>query len=266
MQENEPDNIYREQTAELYDAISTGLQGDVPFYVEEAVRAGGPVLELGAGTGRILIPIAEAGIEIVGLDAAASMLNIARRKVAALSEEARRLVTLVEGDMRAFDLKRRFSLILIPYRAFLHLLTVDDQKRALACIHAHLIEGGRLVFNVFDPRLEIIAAHSGPLGSAIKKLMEFTHPHNGHRVVIWDSRRYDCEQQVLVEDRILEELDDSGRVISRNYATLTLRYNSRYEMQHLLNLCGFEVEALFGDFERGPFRYGGEQIWIARRG
>jgi hypothetical protein len=167
--------------------------------------------------------------------------------------------------MRSFDLGCRFNLILIPYRAFLHLLTVEDQKQALSCIHAHLIEGGKLVFNVFDPRLDILAAHAGPFGSAIKKLMEFTHPQNGHRMIVWDSRRYDCEEQVLVEDRILEEIDETGRVLSRNYATLTLRYNTRYEMQHLLNLCGFEVEALYGDFARGPFRYGGEQVWIARR-
>jgi hypothetical protein len=132
-------------------------------------------------------------------------------------------------------------------------------------VHAHLVDGGRLVFNVFDPRLEIIAAHSGQFGSAIKKLMQFTDPQSGHRMIIWDSRQYDCERQVLVEDRILEELDDTGRVISRTYASLTLRYNTRYEMQHLLNLCGFEVEALYGDFVRGPFRYGGEQVWIARR-
>src|SRR5207253_2377433 len=125
MQENQTDAIYREQTAALYDTISTGLEGDVSFYVDEARNSGAPVLELGCGTGRILIPIAETGIEIVGLDAAQSMLDIARRKVAALPEETQRRIELTEGDMRHFDLGRRFSLVLIPYRAFLHLLTVE---------------------------------------------------------------------------------------------------------------------------------------------
>jgi ubiquinone/menaquinone biosynthesis C-methylase UbiE len=265
MQEYQPDDIYRQQTAELYDTISTGLDGDVRFYVEEAQKAGSPVLELGCGTGRILLPIAESGIEIVGLDAAASMLAIARQKVAALPEETQNRLQLVEGDMRRFDLGRRFPLILIPFRAFLHLLTVEDQKQALASIRSHLTDGGRLVFNIFDPRLEIMTAHSGPFGSAMKKLQEFVHPQTGNRTLLWDTRRYDFEQQVLTEDRLLEEIDASGQVISRRYATLTLRFIYRYEMQHLLELCGFEVEALYGDFSRGPFRYGNEQVWIARR-
>jgi ubiquinone/menaquinone biosynthesis C-methylase UbiE len=265
MREYLPDDIYRQQTAELYDTISTGLDGDVRFYVEEAQRAGSPVLELGCGTGRILLPIAEAGIEVVGLDAAPSMLAIARQKVAALPEETKSRIQLVEGDMRRFDCGRRFSLILIPFRAFLHLLTAEDQKQALASIHAHLIDGGRLVFNLFDPRLEIITAHSGPFGSALKKLQEFVHPQTGNRVILWDTRRYDCERQVLTEDRLLEEVDVSGNIVSRRYATLTLRFVYRYEMQHLLELCGFEIEALYGDFSRGPFRYGEEQVWVARR-
>ena len=264
MNEFQSDGIYREQTADLYDVISTGLEGDVAFYLEEAKRAGSTVLELGCGTGRILIPIAAAGVEVIGLDASERMLSIAQQKVAALERETQNRIRLVEQDMRSFDFGCRFSLIMIPYRAFLHLLTVEDQKETLACIRAHLIEGGRLVFNVFDPRMETIAAHSGPFGTAIKKLMEFTDPRTGRRTVAWESRKYDCVRQVPVEDRILEVLDESGQVISRNYATLTLRYNTRFEMQHLLNLCGFEVEALFGDFARGPFRYGGEQVWIAR--
>jgi hypothetical protein len=193
------------------------------------------------------------------------MLAIARQKVAVLPEETRNRIQLVESDMRRFDLGRQFSLIFIPFRAFLHLLTVEDQKQALACIHAHLKDGGRLVFNIFDPRLEIITAHSGPFGSALKKLQEVVHPHTGNRVLLWDSRQYDCERQVLTEDRLLEEVDASGQVVSRRYATLTLRFVYRYEMQHLLELCGFEIEALYGDFSRGPFRYGGEQVWIARR-
>lgn len=265
MQDYQPDDIYRQQTAELYDTISTGLKGDVNFYVEEAQRAGSPVLELGCGTGRILFPIAKAGIEIVGLDAAPSMLAIAREKVAALPDATQNRIQLVEGDMRSFDLGRRFSLILIPFRAFLHLLSVEDQKQTLATIHAHLADGGKLVFNIFDPRLEIIAAHSGPFGSAIKKLQEFVHPQTGNRVIVWDTRQYDCERQVLTEDRILEEIDSSGQVVSRRYATLTLRFVYRYEMQHLLELCGFEVEALYGDFSRIPFRSGEEQVWVARR-
>src|SRR5713226_6914921 len=125
MNENQPtDLLYRERTAAYYDGASTGLPGDVEFYVEEARKAGSPVLEIGCGTGRILLPIAEAGISIVGLDLAPPMLDIARQKVARLPAETQARIGLLEGDMRDFALKRRFNLVLIPYRAFLHLLTV----------------------------------------------------------------------------------------------------------------------------------------------
>jgi hypothetical protein len=154
---------------------------------------------------------------------------------------------------------------MIPFRAFLHLLTPEDQRQALHCIREHLADDGRLVLNIFDPRLDIITAHFGPLGSALKKQSEFVHPDTGHRVVVWDTLQYDPGRQILESYFIFEELDDDGRVISKTYTPLTLRYVYRYEMQYLLELCGYRVEALYGDFQRGPFRHGGEQIWVARR-
>jgi hypothetical protein len=167
--------------------------------------------------------------------------------------------------MRRFSLGRRFKLAMIPFRAFLHLLTPEDERQALECIRDHLADDGRLVLNIFDPRLDVIAAHSGPFGTALKKVNEFIHPETGHRLVVWDTRQYDTERQVITQYFVHEELDDEGRVISKTYAPLTLRYIYRYEMQYLLELCGYEIEALYGDFRRGPFRYGGEQIWVARR-
>ncbi len=256
---------YDRADAAFYDYYAIGLEGDVQFYVEEAKKAGYPVLELGCGTGRVLIPVAEAGITIVGLDRAPAMLSIARQKISRLSVDTQRRIELVEGDMRNFSLGRLFKLVIIPYRAFLHLLTPEDQRQALRCIREHLTADGLLVFNVFDPRLDIIAAHFGPLGAAMKKDSEFTHPDTGHRIVVWDSRQYDPERQTLEQYFIFEELDDEGRAISKTYSPLTLRYVYRYEMHYLLELCGYEIEALHGDFQRGPFRYGGEQIWVARR-
>ncbi len=256
---------YDRADAAFYDYCATGLEGDVQFYIEEARKAGSPVLELGCGTGRILIPVAEAGISIVGLDRAPTMLSIASQKIARLNVETQRRIELVEGDMRDFSLGRRFKLATIPYRAFLHLLTSEDQRQALGCIREHLIDNGRLVFNFFDPRLDIIAAHFGSLGAAMKKDREFVHPDTGHRVILWDTRQYDPERQLIEEYFIFEELDHGGRLVSKTYSPLTLRYIYRYEMQYLLELCGYKIEALYGDFQRGPFRYGGEQIWVARK-
>jgi len=256
---------YDRLDAAFYDYYSPGVEGDVQFYVEEAKKAGSSVLEVGCGTGRILLPIAESGIAIVGVDRAPAMLSLLRQKLAKYSPDTPSRVELIEGDMRNFSLGRRFKLVTIPYRAFLHLLTPKDQRQALLCIREHLADDGRLIFNVFDPNLELIAASLGPLGSALKKDSEFIHPDTGHRVVVWFTGHIDPEHQMLDAHFIFEELDDEGKVLAKTYSPLTLRYVYRYEMRYLLELCGYKVEALYGDFRRGPFRYGGEQVWVVRK-
>ena len=255
---------YDRTDAGLYDSFSTGLDGDEAFYVEEAARAEGPVLEIACGTGRIMIPIAESGVSIVGLDRAPAMLEVARRKAAALPDDTRRRIQIVEGDMRTFNLEQRFPLAIIPYRAFLHMMTPDDQRRALTRIREHLTDRGRLVFNVFDPSIELIAAYMMPLGRSLSHMGSFSHPETGRRVMVSGTRRYDPLEQTLEEHRFFEEVDDEGRVLSKTTTPVYLRYVHRFEMQHLLERCGYEVEALYGDFGRGPFRHGNEQVWVAR--
>lgn len=257
---------YTGVSAHLYDALSQGIAGDADFYTEEALRAGSPVLELGCGTGRITAQVAAAGVEIVGLDRSSDMLAIARRKLNALDAAVAHRARLVEGDMRQFQLAQRFHLAMIPYRAFLHLLTPHDQCAALTCIREHLVEGGLLALNIFDPRLDIIVERMGGLGGAQAYLWrELIHPENGHRVLVSDTRRYDPAEQRIDQFWIFEELDQEGKVVAKHYAPLALRYVYRQEMAYLLELCGFRVEALYGDLKRGPYRYGGEQVWLARR-
>ena len=254
--------------ADLYDhtfgrADLEGERGDAAFYVEEARRAGSPVLDLACGTGRVLIPMAHAGVPVTGLDSSPAMLAVARKKVARLPEAARQRIELIEGDMRSFSLGRRFDLAIIPFRSFLHLMTPADQRRALGRIRDHLADGGRFVFNIFDPRLDMIASHIGQPDAALEMESEFTHPETGRQVVEWVRRRYDAATQTIEEERVLEELE-AGQVVSRTSAPITLRWVYRYEMEHLLELSGFAVEALYGGFDRGPFRHGGEQVWVAR--
>jgi SAM-dependent methyltransferase len=243
--------------ADLYDQVSPGLAGDVQFYVEEAFKAGSPVLELGCGTGRILIPIAQAGIDIVGLDRAQPMLELVSAKVVGLSQATQDRIELAMGDMRSFALHRQFSLVMIPYRAFTHLLTPDDQMQELQLVREHLVDGGKLVINNSDPRLETIVREMAYPEPPLQKMADVVRRDNGNRVVVWNSISYDSETQVHSEDRIFEEIDGEGIVSSRKYTPLVYRHTYRYEMQYLLRLCGFDVEALYGDFQRGPFRYGG---------
>jgi SAM-dependent methyltransferase len=253
-----------ERVAAAYDATSPGLPGDVDFYLalaREAHAAGHPVLELACGTGRVTIPIAHEGVPIVGLDASPAMLGRAREKSAGL-ENAR----WEEGDMRSFELPERFGLIMVPYRSFQQLLTVEDQLSCLRCVRHHLIPGGRLALNVFNPDILAIGRWLGAKRGSLQRLDDFQHPESGRRALRWEERAYRVAEQTVENTRLHEELGDGGAVISRAYGFLKLRYIFRFEMEHLLARAGFAVEALYGDFFGAPF--GGassEMVWVARR-
>ena len=258
------DAEYAGESAVYYDQVAPGVDGDVAFYVEEARSAGSPILELGCGTGRILIPMAEAGLEVVGLDASYDMLVIARKKLEALPPHVQRRVQIVEGDMRYFAMDRRFSLVTVPYRAFLHNLTVEDQLHTLRRVREHLSDAGRLIFNVFDPKVQNLAAGSWSMPASRRR--EFVHPRTGNRITIKEEFTYDLERQMVVGAFVFDEINTAtGKIVETIRSPLTLRYVFRYEMEHLLTLAGFRIDALFGDFKRGPFHAGGEQVWVASR-
>lgn len=250
-------------TAAAYDREPFQMKDDVPFYLElakEAGAAGQPVLEIACGTGRITIPIAQAGVEVVGLDNSEAMLAIAHEKSRGLAN-----LTWVQGDMRDFRLEQRFGLVMIPYRSFLVLLTVADQKACLTRIHEHLLPGGRLALNFFNPDLLMIAEWLSSRRGGIQR-MGGQELEGGRRREYWQSNSYDLSRQEVFHTRLTEELSDDGAVIRRAYKNLHLRYVFRYEMEHLLALCGFSLDALYGWFDKQPFGpQSSELIWVARK-
>ena len=254
---------YERVDAFLYDHYQRGVDGDVRFYVEQARESAGPVLELGCGTGRILLPVAEAGIDVVGLDLSPDMLDVLRAKLARRTADVQLRVRLVPGDMRDFELDRQFPLVTIPYRSFLHLLTIDDQRRALACIRRHVRPGGRFVLNVWDVDIPFLAERLAQ-GPVARRTWSFTDPETGRLTVAWETFRYDPTRQILDGDFRFDEYDAGGAVVAQRSVPLTLRWVHRYEMQHLLECAGFAIEALYGDFRGGAFHHGAEQVWIAR--
>ena len=139
--------------ADYYDStpILTERTQDVAFYLNAAKKYGGPVLELGCGTGRITIAIAETGLRITGLDLSSRMLARASEKRAALGREVRDRVRLVQGDMTQFDLGEKFRSILIPFRPFQHLLELEQQMACLHCAKRHLTPDGRLIVDFSRP-------------------------------------------------------------------------------------------------------------------
>ena len=251
---------------ELYDTVYEDYVEDILFYVEEARRAHGPCLELGCGTGRVLIPVAASGVDVPGLDLSPPMIARARRKVAALAEDVQARVTLLEGDMRDFTLARRFALIYVPFRAFLHLMSARDQVAALHTIRRHLAPGGRLALNFFDPDLRTIVANSEqPAGALHRTGDEFVDPRSGNLLVEWATIHYHQAHQRIDQYFIYDELDRRGRMVNRHYRALRMRYIFRWEFEHLLARCGFAVEALYSAWDRTPaVETGGELIGIAR--
>ena len=254
-----------DQWADIYDTVYSHVRDDIAFYLEEANRADGPVLELGCGTGRVAIPVARSGVEVVGLDSSAAMLDRARRKARNLGLEEGSL-TLVQADMRDFCLPRlareaqKFQLVIVPFRGLLSLLTVEDQVRTLERIKLHLAPGGRLVFNIFVPDLETLSQESDILYHA----RDVTDPETGASFVVWNQSRFDNHNQLVDTRVVVDELDDTGAVANRLYRDYRLRYVHRWEMHHLLGLCGYEVVDLYGDFDRGPFdETSDEMVWVA---
>ena len=248
-----------DQWAEVYDSVYAYVTENIPFYIDEARSAGGSVLELGCGTGRVAIPIAQAGIEIVGLDSSPAMLEVARRK-AAKAPGARGL-RLVEADMRDFSLDEVFGLVIIPFRGFLSLLSVEDQVRTLANVRTHLASGGKLAFNVFVPDLNMLVQE----GDVAYHLRDVTDPDTGRQLVVWHQSAYDNHNQIISARVIVDDLEADGVVGRRFYRDFQLRYSHRWEIRHLLEVCGFEIVDLFGDFERSPFdETSTEMVWVAR--
>jgi SAM-dependent methyltransferase len=250
---------YGPAESHLYDsayAILREPSGDASFYRALAREAQGPVLELGCGSGRVLLPIGRDGIECMGLDASREMLERFREKGPPSN------LTLVEGRMENFDLRpRRFRLVYSAFRAFQHLLDVEDQLACLAAVHRHLMPGGRFAFDVFSPRLDRIALESEPEAEDVR----FADP-SGEEVVRFVSLRRDRATQRQVVTFRYERRPREGGGPESVVAESSMRWFFRYEVEHLLARAGFGIENLYGNFDRTSYTsQSPEMIFVSRK-
>ena len=234
---------YGTVTARFYDAayaVLPQLGPDADFYRGLARDSDGPVLELGCGTGRVLLPIASEGIPCTGLDASPEMLDALRARA---SEPVPRLVC---ARMQDFDLGgERFALILAAFRGFQHLYTVEDQLACLARVRAHLAPGGRFAFDVFNPRLDRIWAEEVP------ETEDLRFRYEGDEVVRYCHTRRDRPSQLIYLTMRYECWRD-GEVVGNEIATFRMRWFTRYELEHLMARAGFSDVVVYGDFDRSP--------------
>lgn len=244
----------------FYSEAPPQIAGDVAFYEDLARKTGGPVLELACGTGRIALALAAAGLDVVGIDSSEGMLTVARRKLIELPASVRRRVTLVHQDMSELNLGRHFGFIFVPFRSFQHLLTIALQRRCLDGIHRHLEPYGRLALHLFDPRLDLLTGASSPAAQ-----LTGTHPATGRRYVgEMLETQFDHLAQIRTDLWRYAEVDASGKVVAEDTRAMALRWTYRWELHHLLELCGFTVEAEQSDFAGAAPSYGKELIVVGR--
>jgi SAM-dependent methyltransferase len=210
------------------------------FYIEQARESGGRVLELGCGSGRLTIPVAQEGIDIVGADLAPSMLQSARAKGAAAGLR----IPFVQADMRQFDLGDRFSAILIPGNSLLHLLTIEDLKRCFASVRRHLAPGGKLVFDVSKWDLPRLARDPGERHPVLR----VNHPERGE-IVVEETAGYDAAEQIRRVVWYVSAPDDPDFQI----IDYRLRVIFPQELLLLLDCSGFRLETRYGEFTREAF-------------
>ena len=230
--------------AAVYDLWSADMVADVPFYVAEAVGTGGPVLEVGVGTGRVATAMARAGVDVVGVDISPSMLERAREALA--EDELLDRVTLVEADMRHLDLGRQFPLAVMPYRVFAHARTVEDQVQTLVAVRDHLEPGGRIVLNVTVPHVADLTAWDG-----LRHEGQFTLP-DGSAAVLWRQAEYEPGTQQLTFHFVVDHVGEDGVVTRRVHGASTVRQTTPGEVDHALARAGFTIQDRWGWFDRRP--------------
>ena len=252
-------------TAKHYDhayAVKPDLV-DLPFYVELATEAGGPVLELACGTGRVLLPTARAGIQIDGVDNSTPMLDILRANLEREPEEVRGRVSVFPGDMRTFRGDRKYRLVTIPFRPMQHMHTLQDQISALRTAAWHLDDGGILVFDVFYPKYDLLMAG---IGQEILEL-EWRPTADPARVV----RRYFRKDSV---DKIQQHFTatffyrtfQNENVVEEESESFQLTYYAYPQLRALFLLTGLEPYAEYGSFAKTPLdNQASDMIFLLRK-
>ncbi len=238
-----------ELLVELYD-YSNSAVGGIDFYVDYSRKAGGPTLELGSGTGRILVPTAVAGCDITGLDISPHMLKKCQAKLSLQSNDIRKRVNLVQGNMTDFSIDRVFSMITIPYNTFQHLVTIEEQKECLGCVHNHLADDGMFVLDVFNPDFPRLYDSKYQQEQEVFSDMKLTDG----TILSRRSRIASFHQSEQINDieLIYYVRHPNGRQ-ERIVQAFPFRYFFRQEVEHLLNLCGFEVAEYFGNYDRSTY-------------
>ena len=250
-------------TAKHYDARYVGNQDllDLPFYLDLAKRSGGPVLEIACGTGRVLLPIAREGIAIDGMDSSLPMLRVLKSHIQNEPHKIRRKISVHKGDMRDFRLRKKYSLVIIPFRPLQHMYTLKDQLKALTTAAAHLRKNGALAFDVFFPKFEMLSANIG------QEILDLEWQASSDSIV----RRHFVKHSV---DKMNQTFSftfvyrtyQGDKLVREETEPFTMSYYTYPHLKALFILAGLETVAEYGSFSKAPLDNTAEQmIFLLRK-
>jgi len=239
------------EAPELYDRVFEHFTDDLAFWLDEAKSAGGLVLEVACGTGRVLLHLLAQGIDADGIDLHAPMLDRLRAKAAARNLSAH----VTQADMRDFTMPRRYRRVFLAFNGFAHCEEIDDQLSCLRCCREHLEPGGALVIHMSYP------SQSYWLGPDGERVLEAELPNEqSGKTRMWDTRtkhRVTQRQDSFTE---IEETDAAGAVVRTDGFAVTQRWVYRFELELLFHTAGFARWDIRGGFAREPLERDDQQM------
>lgn len=240
-----------DEWAKFYDLICGKFKADVEFYKKEAKKARGKVLEIACGTGRVYLELLKKGIDTYGIDISRNMLNVLRKKAKELGLKPK----VYLADMRNFKLKHKFSLIIIPFRSFLHNLTIGDQLKALKNFKRHLLPKGKLILNFYFPNPEVILK---TYGKEIKKLVK-----TKKEKFMWIKKSYFVDEPNQIVE-FITKIIKGNKVVMKDKLRIAFIYKREFEL--LLKLAGFKKWKVYGGFNYQPLKsYKQEMVWVVEK-
>ncbi|MCL4465458.1 MAG: methyltransferase domain-containing protein [Chloroflexi bacterium] len=242
-----------DRVARFYDLTYADFDDDLPMYRGFAERCGSPILEIGCGTGRVVLPLARAGFRVTGVDISPAMLSIARQKV----EQAKvaESVSLQQADARHLHLKVRFALAMIASNSFGLFVSHEDQLQVLHSARLALRPNGLLIIDMFNPDLGLLSSEDGQLFHDFTRVDEST----GHTILKMHSRQVDLGRQTIDVTFIYDEMAPDG-TLRRTLFPFATRYFFLNELQLLLEKCGFELENVYGSHDLEPYHSESDRI------
>ncbi len=239
---------------ELYDWLYEDFKDDIPMY-SSLVKSHEELLECGIGTGRIAIPLAMSGKIVSGIDNSPTMLKACRRKLRKLPSSVQERIHPIKADMREFDLNHKFSLVLLPFSTFNFMLTQEDQRNALASIKNHLVHKGTLILELLSPALCPAWFERNPVS---RRYQEKNFRKTMTICEFWKLCNFDTANQIITEHRYFRFFNEEGGFIEEKVIIWKNRLFFLGEMKLLMEIMGFKINNVYGDFSFGPYSHDSE--------